>query len=140
MTLERNAEGLIKPPAAFAAAQQQKAEWGRTMGELREWLEGEHQKALAEDPYRSFKMKTPLDLLQKLPPDERERIAAHEEQTFARLQRGAKDVHEKRRMWTAAGGSEESFEDHWALGGEHEHNAARAAEVEERARRSSSIY
>ncbi len=85
--------------------------------------------------YKQYKIS--LDKLEGLTPDDQERLIRFEKAQHEEAQEQAMTKDRKRAAWIAAGGTAESFEDHWKNGGEREHLARRAEEIEEYARRSS---
>lgn len=136
--MEINPEtGKIKLPAHVAAERQRTDERRRAIGELREWLKEEHRRALDENPLGQFKFRVPLDTLKALTPEERHEIEAFEQQTDSRLRGMSQAKDHQKRMFVAAGGNEQAFEEGWQMWGEEAALQQRAAEVEERARRSS---
>lgn len=122
-------------------ADQERAAYRETaLGELREWIEDKHQKALDEDLYGQFKFRTPIELLKDLTPQEREKLQDFEQQTYARLKPLAREKADQRQAFVRAGGGAEAFEANWGRHGRDEHIARKAAQNLERARRESSIY
>lgn len=129
----------IKAPAAFEADRARAAEREGTLGELRRWLEGEHRKALEENPYGHMKFRTPSGIRENLTRAEKDQIEAFEQQAFDRLRPIVQEKAERRDAHVRAGGNLDVFEHDWANGGEE----ARAAEVGEanlRRARASSVY
>lgn len=124
----------------YEAEQERAAEREEALGELREWIEDKHRKALDEDLYGQFKFKMPIELLKDLTPQEREKLQNFEEQTYARLKPLAQEKADQRQAFVRAGGSAEAFEANWGQHGRDAHIARTAAENLERARRESSIY
>lgn len=132
-------EKKIRVPAG-EAMMREKAERERFMGEMREYLDAEQRKAAAAEPFGHPKIRIPANILGELSAAEREELHSFEEQAFHRHQEQARHKDSEKRYWEAAGGDGEHFERRWRESGEEEAIARRAAEMRERAERSSTAY
>lgn len=129
----------IQAPAHIAADRARAAEREGTLGELRTYLEGEHRKALEENPYGHMKFKTPPGIRENLTSAEKAQIEAFEQRTYERLRPVVREKAERRDAFVRAGGDLDVFEYDWANGGEQAH-AAETAEANLRRARASSVY